>query len=54
MDTSNSLGGQWKVRINIPPSYPLHPPEMTFETKICHPNIHFQVGTKSAHPSSSC
>ncbi|CAN6601503.1 ubiquitin-conjugating enzyme E2-16 kDa [Trichomonascus vanleenenianus] len=37
-------GGKWKIRIKVPATYPLQPPEMHFLTKICHPNIHFDTG----------
>ncbi|KAI9819698.1 MAG: hypothetical protein M1832_003932 [Thelocarpon impressellum] len=37
-------GGQWKLSIRIPPSYPMAPPEVRFQTPICHPNVHFQTG----------
>lgn len=40
MLTSLPLGGLWSITIKIPSSYPLHPPEMHFDTPICHPNIH--------------
>ena len=36
-------GGTFKLRISIPESYPTIPPNIKFETKICHPNIHFNV-----------
>lgn len=37
-------GGKWEITITIPPTYPMRPPEMKFDTKICHPNIHFDTG----------
>ncbi|PRT56735.1 Ubiquitin-conjugating enzyme E2 pex4 [Wickerhamiella sorbophila] len=37
-------GGKWRVRIKVPTSYPIDPPTMQFETRICHPNIHFETG----------
>lgn len=36
-------GGEWNILIYIPHEYPMQPPTMKFETKICHPNIHFEV-----------
>ncbi|VVT44348.1 uncharacterized protein SAPINGB_P000386 [Magnusiomyces paraingens] len=36
--------GLWDISIKIPPSYPLHPPEIKFITPICHPNIHATSG----------
>jgi hypothetical protein len=42
--TPLSLGGRWLLTIQIPPSYPLAPPTITFTTPICHPNIHFKTG----------
>lgn len=35
--------GIFTIDIHIPEEYPLAPPKMTFLTRICHPNIHFQV-----------
>lgn len=32
------------MRIKVPTSYPIDPPTMQFETRICHPNIHFETG----------
>ncbi|KAE9988030.1 hypothetical protein EG327_003554 [Venturia inaequalis] len=37
-------GGRWLLSITIPPTYPLAPPTITFDTPICHPNIHFKTG----------
>ncbi|PYH89497.1 UBC-like protein [Aspergillus ellipticus CBS 707.79] len=37
-------GGLWSLRIQIPPTYPLSPPKITFQTRICHPNISFTTG----------
>ncbi|KAJ1552400.1 hypothetical protein HK096_000332, partial [Nowakowskiella sp. JEL0078] len=34
-------GGKFNVSIVVPDSYPQHPPNMKFTTKICHPNVHF-------------
>ena len=36
-------GGRFKLDIVIPPTYPIQPPTIRFMTKICHPNVHFQV-----------
>ncbi|KAF2088030.1 ubiquitin-conjugating enzyme [Saccharata proteae CBS 121410] len=36
--------GLWLLTILIPPTYPLSPPQITFTTPICHPNIHFRTG----------
>ncbi|KAF2434055.1 UBC-like protein [Tothia fuscella] len=37
-------GGQWLLNIQIPPTYPLTPPTITFTTPICHPNINIKTG----------
>jgi len=37
-------GGLWRLRILIPPNYPLNPPTITFDTRISHPNISFTTG----------
>ncbi|CAH1766582.1 5987_t:CDS:2 [Entrophospora sp. SA101] len=37
-------GGSWTLRIEIPKSYPIQPPNVKFMTKICHPNINFKTG----------
>jgi len=37
-------GGSWTLRIEIPKSYPIQPPNVKFITKICHPNINFKTG----------
>ena len=31
--------GRWLIRITIPPTYPLHPPKMSFVTPIVHANV---------------
>lgn len=36
-------GGLWKLSIEIPESYPLAPPNIKFDTPICHPNVQFKV-----------
>lgn len=38
------LGGRWHLNLTIPPTYPTTPPTITFDTLICHPNIHFHTG----------
>ncbi|KAK9448446.1 ubiquitin-conjugating enzyme/RWD-like protein [Limtongia smithiae] len=37
-------GGRWKIDITVPATYPLHPPEIKFRMRICHPNISFSTG----------
>ncbi|KAL1921649.1 uncharacterized protein VTP21DRAFT_10291 [Calcarisporiella thermophila] len=37
-------GGIFELRIEVPRTYPIHPPSVRFITKICHPNIHFKTG----------
>lgn len=37
-------GGVFELRIEIPPNYPIRPPNMRFVTLCCHPNIHFKTG----------
>lgn len=37
-------GGHWPLDIHVPGNYPLEPPQITFRTRICHPNIHFKTG----------
>ncbi|KAI0898272.1 ubiquitin-conjugating enzyme/RWD-like protein [Annulohypoxylon nitens] len=36
--------GRWLLDISIPPSYPLQPPKISFETPIVHANIAFRSG----------
>ncbi|CAF9903414.1 MAG: hypothetical protein HETSPECPRED_000259 [Heterodermia speciosa] len=36
--------GCWKLSIKFPESYPLTPPNVNFDTTICHPNIQFKTG----------
>ncbi|PYH64534.1 putative ubiquitin conjugating enzyme (UbcJ) [Aspergillus vadensis CBS 113365] len=36
--------GLWTLSIQIPPTYPLTPPKITFKTRISHPNISFTTG----------
>jgi ubiquitin-protein ligase len=35
--------GIFDILIELPSDYPSAPPKMTFKTRICHPNIHFDV-----------
>ena len=37
-------GGVFRLSIRCGTDYPLSPPTITFETKIFHPNIHFEKG----------
>lgn len=37
-------GGKWTLHINLPTTYPSHPPTIHFTTPICHPNIKFPTG----------
>ncbi|PGH08848.1 hypothetical protein AJ79_05852 [Helicocarpus griseus UAMH5409] len=37
-------GGLWHLTLTLPPTYPLHPPTITFTTRICHPNVSFTTG----------
>lgn len=36
--------GIWKLNIEVSNSYPLQPPKIKFENKICHPNVDFRTG----------
>ncbi|KAK2753465.1 hypothetical protein FQN54_007855 [Arachnomyces sp. PD_36] len=36
--------GLWHLTLSIPQSYPHHPPRITFDTRIAHPNISFTTG----------
>jgi len=36
--------GQFKIKCKIPISYPISPPEIYFQSKIFHPNIHLSTG----------
>lgn len=38
------IGGEWKLNITVPSSYPNTPPEIHFSTPICHPNVSFKTG----------
>ncbi|KAI8978536.1 ubiquitin-conjugating enzyme/RWD-like protein [Pilobolus umbonatus] len=37
-------GGQFELMIDVPSTYPIHPPQIHFKTTICHPNIHIKTG----------
>ncbi|KAG9299570.1 hypothetical protein G9A89_020741 [Geosiphon pyriformis] len=37
-------GGFWKLSIDVPKTYPIHPPKIQFLTKLCHPNISWKTG----------
>lgn len=37
-------GGVFQLSIQCGPDYPLAPPTITFDTKIFHPNVHFDKG----------
>ena len=51
---ASSVAGLWKLSIQLPESYPLAPPDIRFETPICHPNVHFKVPRgMSAYPHCS-
>lgn len=43
-------GGRWLLDIKIPDNYPNAPPAVRFVTRICHPNVAFEVRC----PSSCC
>lgn len=32
------------MTITVPPTYPNNPPEIRFQTPICHPNVNFKTG----------
>lgn len=36
--------GHFTLTLLIPPTYPTSPPQISFQTPCCHPNIHFQTG----------
>lgn len=36
-------GGRWLLDIKIPDNYPNAPPVVRFVTRICHPNVAFEV-----------
>ncbi|KAI8813867.1 ubiquitin-conjugating enzyme/RWD-like protein [Cladochytrium replicatum] len=37
-------GGTFTLKIQVPPTYPLQPPTITFKTRVCHPNVHLKTG----------
>lgn len=37
-------GGWYLLDIKLPPSYPFHPPNIVFQTKVWHPNISSETG----------
>ncbi|KAF2167996.1 hypothetical protein M409DRAFT_53330 [Zasmidium cellare ATCC 36951] len=37
-------GGRFHLTITLPPTYPNTPPEIRFQTPICHPNVNFKTG----------
>lgn len=37
-------GARFQLRVKVPKSYPLAPPDMKFVTRVCHPNVHFKNG----------
>ena len=43
-DSPYYYGGQWKLSINVPTSYPIDPPTIKFVTPIVHPNINLGSG----------
>lgn len=36
--------GRWLLRITIPPTYPLHPPKISFATPVVHANVALETG----------
>ncbi|KAL2022718.1 hypothetical protein VTK56DRAFT_4799 [Thermocarpiscus australiensis] len=36
--------GRWLLRITIPPTYPLHPPQIAFATPVVHANVDLRTG----------
>lgn len=43
-DRLTPTDGRWLLQIQIPPSYPLEAPQVTFATPIIHPNVSFTSG----------
>lgn len=44
MERLTATDGLWLLTLDIPDSYPLHPPTVTFCTRIAHPNVNFDTG----------
>jgi ubiquitin-protein ligase len=42
-DDSPYSQGLFTISVEIESEYPLVPPKLTFKTRVCHPNIHFEV-----------
>src|SRR5436305_1009975 len=38
------VGGRFELLIKIPATYPMLPPSVRFETRLCHPNVHPKSG----------
>ena len=43
-ENSDYAGGHFKFIIRFPPTYPFKPPDFTFATRMCHPNIYWESG----------
>ncbi|KAL6451594.1 PEX4 Protein PEROXIN-4 [Candida maltosa Xu316] len=43
-DSPYYYGGQWKLHIDVPVTYPIDPPTIKFLTPIVHPNINLKTG----------
>jgi peroxin-4 len=37
-------GGTYTVKLTLPPTYPMSPPQAKYLTTIFHPNVHFKTG----------
>ncbi|KAI0194548.1 ubiquitin-conjugating enzyme/RWD-like protein [Astrocystis sublimbata] len=44
-DLLRKTGGRWLLSVEIPATYPLAPPKMTFKTPIVHANVDLKDGT---------